>query len=69
MKFAQIEKYLLILVLIVNLVILFRVLNNKEGFATVEEDQEDSDRYSGYVLDKGQFVTYQAPKPYEAVCN
>ena len=58
MKLAQIEKYLLILVLVVNLFILYRILNKSEGFSTVEQDKEYNDLHYNWVTDKNKYVTY-----------
>ena len=69
MKLAQIEKYLLILVLIVNLIVLYRVLTTREGFSTPEEDQEDNDRHYNWVTDTNKYVSYKPSMPFEAVCK
>ena len=69
MKLQLVEKYLLILVLMLNLAIIYRLLTKRETFASVEEDQEYNDLYSGYVLDSQKFVTHKPSLPFEAVCK
>lgn len=70
MNYSQIENILLIIILVLNLVILYNIINRKqELFSTLEKDNEHYNRYTGYTLTPDQFSTYQPPAVYEKVCR